>query len=99
MGGWGIWLASMVQPLVARVLLALGFQVVTITGMSVAIGQIKSLFLGYVTTVPAAGMQLAVLAGVGTAWGMIFGAIAFRLAMWQIQSATRILGTASSSTS
>lgn len=90
--GWGTWLAAMVQPLVARVLVALGFQVVTITGMSAAIGELKTLFFGYWTTLPTAGVQLALLAGVGTAFGMIFGAIAFRLAMWQLQSSTRILG-------
>lgn len=98
MGGLSLWLAAMVQPLVARVLVALGFQVVTITGMAAAIGQLKTLFLGFVGQLPAAGFQLALLAGVGTAFGMIFGAITFRLAMWQLQSATRILGGVTGST-
>ena len=88
----GMWLAGMVQPLVAKVLLALGFQVVTITGVAIAIDQIKGIFLQHIGEVPAAGFQLALLAGVGPAFGMIFGAITFRLAMWQIQSATKILG-------
>lgn len=88
----GTWLAAMMQPLVARVLVALGMQVVTITGMGVAIGTIKNLFLQHIGAVPAAGFQLALLAGVGTAFGMIFGAITFRLALWQIQNATKILG-------
>lgn len=96
MSGWGTWLAAMMQPLVARVLVALGFQVVTITGMAAAIGQLKALFLSHVASVPAAGFQLALLAGAGTAFGMIFGAITFRLAMWQLQSATRLLGVSSS---
>jgi hypothetical protein len=91
----GVWLASMVQPLVGKVLLALGFQVVTLTGVVVAIDQVKGLFLSHIGQVPAAGFQLALLAGVGEAFGMIFGAITFRLAMWQIQNATRILGSSS----
>lgn len=95
--GIGFWLAQMMQPLVARVLVALGFQVVTIAGVAASVGQIKSLFLSYVGQLPAAGFQMALLAGVGTAFGMIFGAITFRLALWQLQSATRILGSSTAS--
>lgn len=90
----GAWLLGMVTPLVGRVLFALGFQVVTITGMSVAIGAVKSLVLQYVGGMPADMLQLALLAGLGEALGMVFGAITFRLALWQIQSATKVLGVA-----
>lgn len=89
----GTWLAAMVQPLVSRVLVALGLQVVTITGMTAVFAAIKALFMQHMGQVPNAGFQLALLAGVGPAFGMIFGAIAFRLALWQIQGATKILGT------
>lgn len=89
---WAVWLASMVEPLAAKLLLALGFEVVTITGFATGFDQLKSLFVQYVGQVPADGFQLALLAGAGPAFGMIFGAIAFRLAMWKIQSATRIVG-------
>lgn len=88
----GTWLLAMMQPMVAKVLIALGFQVVTITGMVVSINAIKNLFIQHMGQVPAAGFQLGMLAGAGEGFGMIFGAIAFRLALWQIQSATKILG-------
>lgn len=92
---FGTWLAAMASPMVAKVLMALGFQVVTITGMAASIAVVKGMFLEHLSSVPQAGLQLALLAGCGEAMGMIFGAIAFRLALWQIQSATRILGVSS----
>lgn len=93
----GTWLAAMMQPLVAKVLLALGFQVVTLTGVTLAITSLKTIFMGHIASVPVAGFQLALLAGVGTAFGMIFGAITFRLAMFAIQNGTKILGSSAAS--
>lgn len=93
----GTWLAAMMQPLVAKILLALGLQVVTIGGVAVAITTLKNLFLSHIAQVPQAGFQLALLAGVGTAFGMIFGAITFRIAMWTLQRGTQILGSAAAS--
>lgn len=90
--GFGTWLAAMASTLTARVLLALGFQVVTITGATLAFSQVKTLFISQMAAVPAAGLQLALLAGTAEAFGIIFGAIAFRIALWQIQNSVRILG-------
>lgn len=90
--GLGTWLAGLMSTLTARVLLALGFQVVTITGTTAAFAAAKSMFISQLGAVPAAGLQLALLAGAGTAIGIIFGAIAFRIALWQIQNSVRILG-------
>jgi len=92
MGGAGAWLAGLMAPLTARVLMALGFQVVTITGMSLVLDQLKAMVIAQFGQVHAAGFQLATLAGVGTALGIIFGAIATRVAIWQIQQGTKILG-------
>lgn len=88
----GTWLLAMVTPLAGKLLVALGFQVVTITGVVASIAAVKALFLAHLGAVPAAGLQLALLGGFGEAMGMVFGAIAFRLALWQIQNTTRILG-------
>lgn len=92
---WATFLLGMVQPLLGKILTLLGLQVVTITGMTLAIDQIKNLFVQFVGAVPAAGLQLAALAGAGEGFGMIFGALAFRLVLWNIERATRILGVAS----
>jgi hypothetical protein len=82
----------MVSPLLGRALVSLGFSVVTITGVNVVMDTIKAQLVTHLQSVPAAALQLAMLGGVGTALGMIFGAIATKLAIWQIQNATKILG-------
>lgn len=91
----GAWLLGLVQPLIGRILFALGFQVVTIVGFTAVIDELKDLVLQHLGTVPAAGLQMALLAGVGTAIGLIFGAITTRLALWQIQNSVKLLGVAS----
>lgn len=88
------WLIAMVGPVVAKILLTLGFSVVSIVGMDVVLDQIKALLLQHLQAVPAAALQVAMLAGVGEALGMLFGAIATKLVLWQMQNAARILGTA-----
>jgi len=90
--GWSVWLLAMVRPLLARVLVALGFSVVTITGLAVSVGTIKGLVLQHLGEFPAAGLQLALLAGCGEAIGIIFGAVTTRLVLWQIQQGTKLLG-------
>jgi len=86
------FLLAMMAPLTARVLMALGFSVVTITGMSAVITGLRSSMLTWANQIPAAGLDLAMLAGAGQALGIIMGAIATRLLLWQISNATRILG-------
>lgn len=95
MGKLGTWLLGLAPSLVGKVLLTLGFQVVTITGMTASIAALKGLFLEHLGAVPAAGLQLALLGGVGEGLGIIFGAIAARLALWSIQNSTKILGVSS----
>lgn len=92
--GIGTWLAAMTGTITAKVLLALGFQVVTITGVSVAMATLRTMLISSLSGLPAAGFQLAMLAGVGTGLGMVLGACAFRLALWQIQSSVKVLGVA-----
>lgn len=93
--GAGTWLAAMMTTLTAKVLLALGFQVVTITGVVAASVTLRQMIITNMGAIPAAGFQLVLLAGIGTGMGIILGACAFRLALWQIQSSVKILGVAS----
>lgn len=86
------FLLSMVGPLVGRVLLALGFSVVTIGGMDLVIGQLKQ-------QIQAAGMGMGVdlfglfqMSGGGIALGIIMGAINTRIALWTATKATSIIG-------
>ena len=91
--GLGTFLAAMMAPLVARVLMALGFSVVTVVGVSTVLAQLKAMMLAQVMAVPAAGLDLALLAGVGVGGGIIFGAITTKMALYAIANTSRILGT------
>jgi hypothetical protein len=89
-----VWLVAMVGPVVAKVLTVLGFSIVTVTGMELVLGQMKDMAVGYFLGIPAAGLQMAQLAGCGQALGLIFGAMTAKVAWMQIENATRILGKA-----
>jgi hypothetical protein len=83
---------AMITPMVARILIALGMQVVTITGMAVVTTTLRGYLMSNLAAVPAAGFQLFLLAGGGTALGMILGACATRTLMLSIEKGTKILG-------
>jgi cell division protein FtsX len=86
------FIMSLVQPLIARILTALGFSVVSIVGVSTSINSVKDQLISSVNSMPADVLNIFLLGGGGIGLGMILGAIAFRLTLWQIQSATKILG-------
>jgi hypothetical protein len=86
------FLLAMITPMLGRILTALGFAVVSVVGFDIAITTLKNLFLLHVGAVPAAGLQMALLAGAGQAMGIIFGAITTRLLLWKASQVTRILG-------
>lgn len=89
------FLLGMVGSLVGRVLLALGFSVVTITGFDIAIGQLRNVLTNSANSLPGDVFNLFLMAGGGAAMNMIFGAISFRVTLWSIAKATRVLGVSS----
>lgn len=88
----GTWLLAMMQPLIAKILVTLGFSVVSIVGMDLVVNQLRDAVISGVNTLPADLMGLFLFAGGGVSMGMVFGAVATKLLLWQIQSATKILG-------
>ncbi|WP_092952961.1 DUF2523 domain-containing protein [Paracidovorax konjaci] len=88
----GTWIFSLVQPLIGRILTAIGFSVVTITGFDVAITAAKNQLITSVNSLPGDVLSIFLLGGGGIGLGMITAAIATRLLLWQISNATRILG-------
>lgn len=88
----GTWLLSMMQPLIGRILAALGFSVVTITGFELVIDHLKNMVRDGINTLPADMLNLFLYAGGGQGLGMILGAITTKLLLWQVQRATQILG-------
>lgn len=85
-------LLLLVQPVIARVLIALGFSVVSFVGMELLMNQLISSVQGAWGGLPHAILQLAGLAGVGQGLGIIFGAVLTRVMIWQLTKSTRILG-------
>ncbi len=88
----GTWLLALVQPILGRILAALGFSVVTITGFEVAVNTLKQQLIGSMNGLPSEMLQVVLLGGVGEGLGIITAAIAVRVLLWQVQNATRILG-------
>lgn len=86
------FLLAICQPLIGRVLVSLGFSVVTITGFNLVIDQLKDAVVDGVNSLPSQVINVFLLSGGGVGLGMIFGAIATRLVLWQISKSTRVLG-------
>lgn len=90
----GLWLVAMVEPLIAKILVSLGFSIVTITGLTAIVNDMKAQAIQGLGLLSADTLSMFVLSGGATALGMIFGACATKLMLWQIQNATKILGAA-----
>lgn len=86
------FLAALVPSLVARVLAALGFGLVTVVGIDFVSDQL----LGYLTSsiggLPASIAGLLGLAGVGAGLNIILGAITARVALYVLTRTSRIIG-------
>lgn len=89
---FGTFLLALVEPLLAKVLLALGFSVVSIVGVEAVVGQLKDGLVNSFNGLPSDMLQFALLLGLGKAVGIIFGAVTTKLTLWAIQNATQLLG-------
>lgn len=89
--GVGAFLLALVQPIIARILVALGMSVVTFTGMGLLMEQVTQAVQGAWGGLPSAILGLAGLAGIGQGLSIVFGAIATRVLIWQLTKSTRML--------
>lgn len=90
----GTWLLGMMQPLIAKILLSLGFSVVTIIGMEAVVGQLKTQVISNMGSLPPDVLNFALYIGIGKGIGIIFGACTTKLLLWSIQQSTSIIGKA-----
>lgn len=88
----GTWLLSLLSPAIARIFTSLGFSLVTITGFDVAIQALRTQLIGSVNSLPADMLNVFLLGGGGIALGIVLGAVATRVLIWQINNAVKILG-------
>lgn len=89
---FGTFLLALAEPILAKVLLALGFSVITIVGVEASLNTIKGLFTSSMNGLPVDLLNLLQYLWIGRAFGIIFGACAAKLTLWSIQQATSILG-------
>lgn len=84
-------IAGLATPILARVLIALGFSAVTFLGASAVVNQLRQMVTSNIGGAAAAGVQIAGLAGVWDALGMVFGAVTFTVTVWGLTKAVRIV--------
>jgi len=87
------WVFSLVQPLVSRVLVALGLSVVSVTGFNVVLGVLKDQVISGVGGLPSEMYNLFLISGCGQALGILFGAITTRILLDQAQSSVKFMST------
>lgn len=85
-------LVTLAAPVVGRVLLSLGFSVVTIAGVTVALGAVRAELMSRLGALPLATIQLLGLANVWVALGILLGAMTFCVSYWTLTSSVRVLG-------
>lgn len=95
MGNLLATIAALAAPMTARVLIALGFSVVSVTGVSVAVGTLLDHVQSNVGSMPAAISQLIGLGGGWIALGAVLGAVSFVASLWTLTAATRVIGVGS----
>lgn len=92
----GTWLLAMCEPLLAKILLTLGFSVVSIVGVEISINALRDQVVSGLNAMPSVWLQFALYLWIGKGIGIVFGAIATKLTLWSIQNATSMLGKAPS---
>lgn len=88
------FLASMAAPIASRVLMALGFSVITVTGVTLAIQQLKDMVVNNLGNAPISMLQLGGLLGAWQGLGMVFGAITFAVTLRGLTSLSGWIGKA-----
>ena len=91
MKGLGTWLLSMAQPLIAKIFVALGMTVLTLTGVMEAYATLKDKMQTSLSAAPTAALQPAALAGVPEGLALVLGAVSFVISLWLTTSATKIV--------
>jgi uncharacterized membrane protein len=88
------WLVSLVGPLVARAVIALGFTAVSFAGVTVAMNSLVQLAQTSWSAMPSNVLAIASLSGIPECLGMMMSAYAARIAVWAVQNGSKyILGS------
>lgn len=80
--------ASLAGPIAARVLMAMGMGVVSVTGVTTAVDYLKAEVVSSLSAGPSAALQLAGLSGCWVGLGLIFGAVTFAVSFAMLTKLT-----------
>lgn len=89
----GAWLVAMMQPLLAKILVSLGFSVVSITGLTAITNSLKTQAATGLSLLDPGIAALFGLAGGPEGLGIIIGACTTKLMLWTLQSSTKIIAS------
>lgn len=87
----GAWLATSIGGLVKRAAVAIGFGTVTYAGLQTAFNAVQAQVISNYGQLSGASMQLADLAGVGVAMGILLAAMAARVGIALVSKFGRVL--------
>lgn len=87
------WVLSLVEPIVGRILTALGISMVTVTGLDFVLDYLKAQLVSSINSLPADMLGLFLLSGMGQALGIVTGAITTRLMLMQAQSSLKFISS------
>jgi hypothetical protein len=73
---WVSVLIGLVQPILARILAALGMGIITYTGTTLLVNQFTQMIQAQLSTTPQVVLQMATLYGLPEAIGIMLGALA-----------------------
>lgn len=85
-------IASLAGPIAARVLLALGFSVMTVGGVALAWDSVRSSIVSLLGAQSGAYVQLAGVGGIWVALGIVVGGMSWAVTYWSLTKAVRIMG-------
>lgn len=86
------WFASLVPGLTKRVLAALGFGVVVVTGVNAIYGQLEGYIYSSLGQIPSSVLLLLNLGGLGDGLNIVIGAVAARIGLYVLTNSSRIIG-------
>jgi hypothetical protein len=89
-----VWLMTMITPVVGRVLFALGFSVISFVGFDAMFTQVAQQAASSYGSLPGDVLGLAGLAGFPEALGILFGALATRVALISATTLAKRIGAA-----
>lgn len=92
MGTFLAGLVSIAGTVAGRVLLSLGFSVVTITGVAEVVSSFKADIVARLAVTDTSILMLVGHFGAWDALGILFGAATFCVSYWAATSSVRILG-------